>query len=202
MRALLSSAVLTAGVSLVCLVGVEARGEMLLVEVRWEHANPVTLPASFGFNAGGYSMNGFGSPEIQQGYVTSYPVEQSADPATLHHWNTRRPIDDFDAYVSEWRNGDFGYNSQQSSWQIPSDKTHWSDGRMINSPPLISVGTWTVTPHAPQLGRGLEGYWLSRAERIIDADGQTVSFYGFPVPEPATGIMVAIGMLVTCAARV
>lgn len=167
----------------------------LLLEVLWEPPEPVDLPAWYGFNTqiGGHPLHGFpGNIENHPGFVTAYPVQQFTDVQTIEMWNRRPPITQFTAHVTEWVDGNLGPNSQQSAWLIPDDKTDWADGDRVNIFPIQSVGIWTVTPHAPQLGRGLGGYLLTDVEQLIDNAGQNIRFYGIPVPEPSTLLLVVL----------
>jgi hypothetical protein len=46
----------------------------------------------------------------------------------------------------------------------------------------------------PRLGPNLFGYLFTGIERTVTATSQTITLHGYAVPEPATWLLIAVGL--------
>jgi hypothetical protein len=175
--------------ALTLLVAAPVSAEMLLVTATWKQDATVGLPAWYGAQLSGLPFDADGL-EADSGVVDSLPSESVAGEHELAAWNDynfRLGIRSITMFVWDFSDGPLSGPSYDSTWNTAG---RWEDGFVscAPNPEGCDPGTWTITASAPYLGAGLEGYFLTRADRTIDASGQTLRVYGKPavVPEPSS----------------
>jgi hypothetical protein len=179
---------------LLLLLAPAAHAEMLLLELGWENPEPVTLPAEYIFDI---SSGGGGNFALWRENVSSFPHTSLADPELVDRFNLHLgwfPWDhEFFPIVS--------LSVENQAPELPRICTscYWrrlvanlDDAAMTGAEWAAfaeSVG-WNVNLQVPLLGQGLRGYEVTRIERSVTAEAQTIRLYGNVVPEPACCLLV------------
>jgi hypothetical protein len=175
------------------LLPLPAHAEMLLLEIGWENPEPVTLPAEYLFDI----SSGGGNFALWIENVSSFPHTSLATPEM---------VDRFNLHLGwfPWDHEFFPIVSLSAGNQAPElpricTSCYWrrlvanlDDAAMTGAEWAAfaeSVG-WNVDLRVPLLGQGLRGYELSRIERSVTAEAQTIRLYGNVVPEPACWLLV------------
>lgn len=180
-----------------CLVANPAAAEMILAEFGWDQPEPVSLPGEYRFRAGNSGL-GLPCPEscaIWTADVSTFPYNDTADSDLLAKLNNNLTAINTGGPRVAFHNAGQNINAinPMLTDSFPFSRV-WIDS--TNSDP---DGThWDA--YVPQLGVGLFGYTITRAERTITALGQTVAFYGEtvdgtdpPLPEPGSWFLLLVG---------
>jgi hypothetical protein len=190
----------------VLFIATPAAAEMLLLEIGWEN-QPQQLPAAYTF-----SVSNPGGGDSWKEMVTSYPHHSFAPQATVDILNVQLGWRDWDVIGRHFPFIELailqGMNEGSPVLQGPHRpalcQTCYFDTLVANVERNGRTGAewrafnesvgWNVDLRVPLLGPGLQGYEVTRIERSVTPEAQTIRLYGFVVPEPASWLLVAVGL--------
>jgi hypothetical protein len=165
-------------------------GTIPLASFEWSQQHEITLPAQYSA-----TLRMFNGPMTTAGWqetISSWPHESLA-PQSI--------VDGFNAAIYSADNGAFVfYNGGNQGAQASNGgicgwcQLHWmiGDGADQFEQEKAESG-WNVAMFVPRLGSHLEGYLVTRIERTVTADSQTIELHGIPIPEPASWLLVLCG---------
>jgi hypothetical protein len=162
---------------------------MLLAEFTWRQPYTVTLPAP-------YSVSVERAHNVRAGEglaVTAFPFQYDYTQSEVDELNNVMAVDS-PFRLLMWNGGNDGAHVVGGgpaacpacmSWQFfGPDAGPWQDE-------VAALG-WDIDLHVPLEQPNFFGYWITAAEQLITAEGQTLRLFGAPVlvPEPATWLIV------------